>query len=66
MPERNVFSKCGDEKCSLQTVFVSKCWKMPLSVHYNEMQNLFVIARVLNNNWKVWDLSPVHVLLECP
>ena len=41
MPERNVFSKCGDEKCSLQTVFVSKCRKMSLSVHYNETENLF-------------------------
>lgn len=45
---------------------------MPLSVHYNETENLFVVARVLNNNWKVWGfisgpcIIGVSIIVRCP
>ena len=74
MPEKHVFRKCGDEKCSLQTVLilclnVGRCHSVS-TITRRRISS--VISRVLNNNWKVWGfifgtcIIGVSIIVRCP
>ena len=74
MPKKHVFRKCGDEKCSLQTVLilclnVGRCHSVS-TITRRRISS--VISRVLNNNWKVWGfisgtcIIGVSIIVRCP
>ena len=74
MPKKHVFRKCGDEKCSLQTVLIlclnfGRCHSVS-TITRRRISS--VISRVLNNNWKVWGfisgtcIIGVSIIVRCP